>query len=668
MAATNESHQLYIDGLKLSPPSPTMLDMRDAMLEADALRNPGTSNSVNFCRLWESFAGRGMGVNATDTADNGLNLVGPDYGVPTGCVAPPPPPTISVAVTSATATEAGPTNGVFTISRAAADNTSLVVNFTFAGSAGRGTDYLTIPTTATIPSGSASVQVVITPIDDTIMEVNETAAITLRSGPGYLVGSPSNGTVTIVSDDVAPDLLESAFTVPEIAGAGQSIDVTDTAKNQGTGAAPASTTSFYLSVNSTLEATDELLGSRSVPALATGATHVATTSVTLPVGLTAGSYWVIAKSDAPGTISESSEFNNTRLDLVRVGPDLVVSTMSAPAIAGAGVSIVISETTKNEGGGAAAASTTRYYLSPNYSLEATDTPLGSRSVGPLAPGTSQASTTTVTIPANAAVGTLYVIAKADDSNSVLEPLETNNTRYAVVRVGADLTVSALTVPTRGASGGTISVTDGTKNTGGGPAGPSTTAFYLSADYAFDAADIRMTTTRSVGTLDAGVTSTGTTLVTLPGVSPGLWYVIAKADDTGTVGETVETNNTRLDTISIGPDLTVSALTSPSSAAGGAVISVTDTVKNTGADTSAPSVTRFYLSVNAQFDAGDTPLAGERAVPAVAANLTHVGTTNVTIPTGLSGTYYLIAVANGYGTAPESSTTNNTRLRAITITP
>ena len=30
------SHQLYVDGLKLSPPSPTMLDLRDAMLQADA--------------------------------------------------------------------------------------------------------------------------------------------------------------------------------------------------------------------------------------------------------------------------------------------------------------------------------------------------------------------------------------------------------------------------------------------------------------------------------------------------------------------------------------------------------------------------------------------------------------------------------------------------------
>ena len=34
-------------------------------------RNPLDSSSANFCRLWESFAGRGMGVGALDTADSG---------------------------------------------------------------------------------------------------------------------------------------------------------------------------------------------------------------------------------------------------------------------------------------------------------------------------------------------------------------------------------------------------------------------------------------------------------------------------------------------------------------------------------------------------------------------------------------------------------------------
>ena len=72
-AGISELHRLYLDGLALSPPSPTMLDLRDAMLQADLLRNPGAApgGSANHCRMWTAFAGRGMGQNALDTGDTG---------------------------------------------------------------------------------------------------------------------------------------------------------------------------------------------------------------------------------------------------------------------------------------------------------------------------------------------------------------------------------------------------------------------------------------------------------------------------------------------------------------------------------------------------------------------------------------------------------------------
>ena len=50
-SAINEVHQLYVDALALSPPAPTMLDMRDAILLADTLRNPSgpiARTSVGF--------------------------------------------------------------------------------------------------------------------------------------------------------------------------------------------------------------------------------------------------------------------------------------------------------------------------------------------------------------------------------------------------------------------------------------------------------------------------------------------------------------------------------------------------------------------------------------------------------------------------------------------
>ena len=667
-AAINESHQLYIDGLKLSPPSPTMLDLRNAMLQADAIRNPGSPGSANFCALWESFAVRGMGLNATDSADNGFNVVGANFQVPDGCAAPPSPPSVTLAVTTATATEAGPTSGVFTISREEVSNAAMTVNFVVTGTATRGTDYVTLPATATIPAGALSVDVPVVPIDDSILEGNETVALSLRSGSGYVISGVTTGTVTIVSDDVAPDLTVTALTAPAIGGAGLTLDVTDTTRNQGTGPSVASTTSFYLSVNTLIEAGDPLVGARPVPALSTGAADTATTTLTVPENTSAGSYWIIAKADGPAALGETNESNNTRIVLVRIGPDLAVTALTAPATAGTGGTIVVNETTKNQGGGGSASSSTRFYLSPNYALDATDFQLQARPVGPLAAGVSSAAATTLMIPANVPTGTFYLIAVSDDGNAIAEPMETNNTRFVLLRVGPDLFVSSMTAPTRAASGATISVTETTKNTGGGGAGSSTTAFFLSSNLTLDGGDFRLPEVRNVGPLAAGASSFGTTMVTLPAVAPGTWYLLANADDPQQVAETQETNNIRYTTVYIGPDLTVSTVNAPLSAVAGTTMTVTDTVRNYGLDLAGASTTRFYLSLNGALDASDHLLDGERSVPALGANGVNTGSVTVTVPTGISGRYYLLAVSDGYGVVAESSEVNNLGLRLITINP
>ncbi|MCX6929270.1 MAG: M36 family metallopeptidase, partial [Verrucomicrobia bacterium] len=52
--------QLVYDGLTLSPPNPTFLQARDAILLADRLNTGG----ANQTELWQAFAQRGMGVSA----------------------------------------------------------------------------------------------------------------------------------------------------------------------------------------------------------------------------------------------------------------------------------------------------------------------------------------------------------------------------------------------------------------------------------------------------------------------------------------------------------------------------------------------------------------------------------------------------------------------------
>lgn len=91
----DELHRTYIGGLKLAPGAPTMLDLRDAMLQDDLLRNPNAAapgGSENYCRLWEGFAGRGLGESALDTNDTGVNAVFERFNQPAACGSPTPAP------------------------------------------------------------------------------------------------------------------------------------------------------------------------------------------------------------------------------------------------------------------------------------------------------------------------------------------------------------------------------------------------------------------------------------------------------------------------------------------------------------------------------------------------------------------------------------------------
>jgi len=155
----------------------------------------------------------------------------------------------------------------------------------------------------------------------------------------------------------------------------------------------------------------------------------------LPASLETGTYYVLVVADPGNVVLESAESNNMKASAaVKVGPDLVVSALTAPIRAVRGTSITVSETTRNQGGSEAAASVTRYYLSANGALDATDVQLGSRAVGALGPGAASAVTLSLTIPAGTATGAYYIIARTDDANTVLETTENNNTRAVSLRV------------------------------------------------------------------------------------------------------------------------------------------------------------------------------------------------------------------------------------------
>jgi len=350
--------------------------------------------------------------------------------------------------------------------------------------------------------------------------------------------------------------------------------------------------------------------------------------------------------------------------------DLLVTTLTGPATAGAGVAIIVNDTIKNQGGGPSQASVTAFYLSANTVIDASDISLGTRAVAPLPPGAVDSAATTLTIPAGAPVGNYYLIAKADSALSVAESNENNNVKAgSVIPIGPDLVVSALTVPASVAAGGSVSVSETTKNQGGGTAAASATSFYLSANFLLDSADALLTT-RSVGSLAPGAVDSATTLVPIPAeTAPGTYYIVAKADGPGAVPETQESNNPKFSTaLKIGPDLIVSSAVIPTIAGAGFPLTVNDSVKNQGSGAAGPSTTSFYLSSNFALDPGDK-LLGSRSVPALAAGATSAASTSVTLPADTPlGSFYILVSADDANAVVESLETNNVSYGTTRVGP
>lgn len=141
----------------------------------------------------------GVNVLTISAEDNAGNI-----GTDALTVTYAPPPIVTIAATDPAASEQGPKSGILTITRSVASSASLTVNYSIGGTATAGSDFETIPASVVIPADSTSAVVTIKPIDDALVEGNETVALTLAASADYVVGSPNSATVTILDNDSHP--------------------------------------------------------------------------------------------------------------------------------------------------------------------------------------------------------------------------------------------------------------------------------------------------------------------------------------------------------------------------------------------------------------------------------------------------------------------------------
>ena len=145
----------------------------------------------------------------TVTSGSGYNIASPSAA--TGTITNDDTD-VSVAVSPAAATEDGSTNLVYTFTRTGNISSALEVNFSVGGDAAFGTDYTQTGATTfgassgtvTFGAGNSTATVTVDPSTDLTFELNETVILTVTSGTGYNVASPSASTGTISNDDSAP--------------------------------------------------------------------------------------------------------------------------------------------------------------------------------------------------------------------------------------------------------------------------------------------------------------------------------------------------------------------------------------------------------------------------------------------------------------------------------
>jgi subtilase family serine protease len=119
---------------------------------------------------------------------------------------------------------------------------------------------------------------------------------------------------------VGADLSVSSLVAPAAAAPGAAISVTVITANAATaGPAGPSVTRVYLS-RDTAASPAEMVAQRSVGPLATGARDTWRPLITIPSGLPAGTYYLIARADDDTDVVEIRETNNGRVRAIAIRP------------------------------------------------------------------------------------------------------------------------------------------------------------------------------------------------------------------------------------------------------------------------------------------------------------------------------------------------------------
>ncbi|WP_294533083.1 CARDB domain-containing protein, partial [uncultured Rhodoblastus sp.] len=503
----------------------------------------------------------------------------------------------------------------------------------------------------------------------------------------YEVGNPQSyaGSATVqVNLTPPPDLVPTLGALPKGAVTGHQLALSYTVTNDGATATPNSYwyDSVYLSAQPTLNTTSQLLATNvHYGVLAAGQSYTVAQNYTLSNSLFGG-YYVIVKTDSYNQVFELTHNDST----VVGGPinvnfnavDLVAGNVSAPATAEAGHQILVSYEIQNQGGGDTGVTSwvDSIVLSASGVLGASDNiVVGSNyNSKALFGGQDYIRNVAVNLP-NTLGGAYTLFVVADSGHTVPQSSYADSAsagQSIVIAPLPNLRVTSLTAPTSDTAGDQVTLNWTVSNTGAGAtdSGAWTDSVYLTGPtYNY------LGSVAHSGVLASGASYSTQGTFTLPaGLPTGTYSYVVTTNRNSSVAESNPNDDSASATTQITaqssqgtsgasnhPELTTSGVTAPTAGVSGQSVAVSWTLTNSGDPT--PTLVHWYdevyLSTSPTLGGGTTIALGYLDHGAVlASGGTATYTQNFTLPSGISGSYYVIVSADNGDALNEPSRSGN----------
>jgi subtilase family serine protease len=487
---------------------------------------------------------------------------------------------------------------------------------------------------------------------------------------------------TVETNAAQPDLVVTNITPPVSAAMNETIAVTWTVKNQGTGTAENSWLDrVYISKNNTIDSTAISLGTASaanLTPLPESGTYRLSEKFVLPNNII-GDWNLLVATDTFKNQIESNENNNVSSTPLHIkAADLVVTDAKAPASASERSKISLEWTVENQGEATASSRWYDYvYLSDNTILDNSDRLLDNVLIDtqmPLAIGKSYTVKQEMTLPSQVGSGKQYLLFVTDRHYWQIESSDTNNVRALSIDITVpDLVVKGVTAPIAAPAGGTVEVSWTVENQGSVQATHSWyDRVYLSNDQTLDREDTllgQLDSGTSGTTVDPQKTYTLTKDITIPNKVAGNRYLLFVADAGNNQYETNEKNNVWVAPLQVNaPDLIVSEVSAPTVASlGEQIIASWQVTNQSNFDAGADWYDYVYLSDDNIYDNSDQYITEIRNQAPLTSRGNYWREQNITIPTGVKpGERYLLFVTDEKNDQGETDENNNVTAASINI--